>query len=117
MLVKKPSERCTSPTNSVSTGRSALRICARSGDLAALRFRCSALANVSFISFVSARVKWLPPSGTGRCQMILPPSVMIRFELSVPMSRTTTQRFLPRGVSSVTSSAGGASAPPFLRSS
>ena len=36
----------------------------------ALRLRCSALAKVSFRSLVRARVKWLPPSGMGRCQMM-----------------------------------------------
>ena len=51
------------------------------GDLAALRLRCSALAKVSFMSLVRARVKWLPPSGIGRCQMILPPSVMTRLRV------------------------------------
>ena len=48
----------------------ALRMLASSGLLAAFRFRCSALAKVSFSSLVRARVKWLPPSGIGRCQMI-----------------------------------------------
>ena len=59
----------------------------RSGDLTALRLRCSALAKVSFRSLVRARVKWLPPSGIGRCQMMRSPSVMTRLLLSAPMSR------------------------------
>ena len=123
VFVKNPSDRCTSPTNSVKTGRSARRIWARSGDLAAFRFRCSALAWVSLSSFVSAFVKWLPPRATGRCQMILPPSVIMRFEASVPMSRMTAHRRLPLGVSSAspgptgTPSASMPSGPPFLSTS
>ena len=58
------------------------------------------MAKVSFRSLVRARVKWLPPSGMGRCQMMRSPSVMTRLELSVPMSRATTQRFLPAASSS-----------------
>ena len=32
-----------------------------------VRFRCSALVKVTFISLVIALVKWLPPSGMLRC--------------------------------------------------
>jgi hypothetical protein len=63
--------------------------------LVALRFRCSALAKVSFSSLVSARVKWLPPSGMGRCQITLPPSVTTRLLESVPRSSAATAGPLP----------------------
>ena len=46
-----------------------------------------------FNSFVNARVKWLPPMGTLRCQIRVP-SVMIRSVLSAPMSRRTTESLL-----------------------
>ena len=60
----------------------------------AFRFRCSALAKVSFSSLVRARVKWLPPIGTFRCQIRVP-SVMIRSVLSAPMSSRTTESLAP----------------------
>ena len=55
----------------------------------ALRFRCSALAKVSFNSLVSALVKWLPPSGMLRCQT-RKPLVTTRSVASVPSETTTT---------------------------
>ena len=68
MFWKKLSDRCSSVNRSLNTGRIAWKIALGSWAVVALRFRCSALAKVSFSSLVSALVKWLPPSGTLRCQ-------------------------------------------------
>ncbi len=65
--------------------------------MVALRLRCSALAKVSLRSLVRARVKWLPPSGMGRCQMMRSPSVMTRLVLSAPMSRADDALLLGPG--------------------
>ena len=69
----------------------------------ALRFRCSALAKVSFNSRVRALVKWLPPSGMLRCQT-RKPLVITRSVASVPSERTTTDS---GGFSGSYSSGGG----------
>ena len=63
MLEKKPIERCTSVNRSLNTGRIAWNTALGSWAEVALRFRCSALGKVSFSSFISALVKWLPPTG------------------------------------------------------
>ena len=68
LLVKKPIERWISATRSLNTGRIAWKTAFGFSAFIALRFRCSALANVSFSSLVSALVKWLPPIGMLRCQ-------------------------------------------------
>ena len=86
--MKKPSERCNSVCKSLNTGRIAWKTALGSWAVVALRFRCSALAKVSFISLVSALVKWLPPSGTLRCQT-LKPLVTTRSVASVPSEIST----------------------------
>ncbi len=87
-LVKKPSDRCNSVCKSLNTGRIAWNTALGSWAVVALRFRCSALAKVSFISLVSALVKWFPPSGTLRCQT-LKPLVTTRSVASVPSETST----------------------------
>ncbi len=69
----------------MKTGRNAWNTARGSGDFVALHLRCSAFAKVSFISFVSARVKWLPPIGTLRIQIFWPLETN-SVVLSAPMS-------------------------------
>ena len=63
-------DRCNCVSNSLNTGRMAWNTALGSAAAVALRFRCSALAKVSFISFVRALVKWFPPKGMLRCQTL-----------------------------------------------
>ncbi len=86
---KKPIDRCTSVTKSLNTGRIAWNTRRGSSAFRALRFRCSALAKVSFNSFVSCLVKWLPPIGILRCQT-RNPLVTTKSLDSVPIERITS---------------------------